>query len=82
VGDARRPRPRAPPGSEHAAVLIHNFLGYVYAAGRTVHDGDVIDGPGGTFYRTLQRGFTRVTHGPFFNPFGVWHLARAKEDEQ
>ncbi|HEV2294679.1 MAG TPA: DUF4261 domain-containing protein [Tepidisphaeraceae bacterium] len=74
---------RDPPDEQFAYLLVHNFLGYVYQSGKTVHDGDVVDGPGGTIYRATQHPFTRVQQDtPFFNPFGVWRLERVNEDEK
>ena len=77
--DAEFPRP---PDEEFAYLLVHNFLGYVYQSGKTVHDGDVVDGPAGTIYRATQHPFTRVEpDSPFFNPFGTWQLARVEAGE-
>jgi hypothetical protein len=77
--DAEMPHP---PGDEFAYLLVHNFLGYIYASGRTVHDGDVIDGPAGTIYRATQHPCTRVPPDTaFFNPYGIWRLDRVEEGE-
>jgi hypothetical protein len=76
--DAELPHP---PDGQFAYLLVHNFLGYVYQSGKTVHDGDVIDGPGGTFFRARQLPFTRTPDGPFYNPFGLWRLERVEEGE-
>ncbi|MDQ3438715.1 MAG: DUF4261 domain-containing protein [Planctomycetota bacterium] len=77
--DAELPHP---PDEEFAYLLIHNFLGYVYQSGKTVHSGDTVDGPAGTIYCATQHPFTRVPpDSPFFNPFGTWRLERAEEGE-
>jgi hypothetical protein len=72
-----------PPDDQFAYLLVHNFLGYVYQSGRTVHAGDVVDGPGGTIYRATHHPCTRFEPDtPFFNPFGIWRLQRLEEGEQ
>lgn len=74
---------RDAPDEQFAYLLVHNFLGYVYQSGKTVHNGNVIDGPSGSIYRATQHPFTRVaTDAPFFNPFGLWRLTRAEEGEK
>lgn len=72
-----------PRDEEFSYLLVHNFLGYVYQSGKTVHDGDVVDGPGGTIYRATQHPFTRVPRNtPFFNPYGLWRLEEVQADEK
>jgi hypothetical protein len=76
--DAEMPNP---PDPEFAYLLVHNFLGYVYQSGKTVLDGDVVDGPAGTIYRATQHPFTRMAEGPLFNPYGMWRLERVEGDD-
>jgi hypothetical protein len=77
--DAEMP---SPPDEQFAYLLVHNFLGYVYASGRTVHDGDVVDGPGRTIYRATQHPCTRLPPDTaFFNPYGIWRLERVEEGQ-
>src|SRR5688500_11246702 len=69
--DAEVPRP---PDEELAYLLVHNFRGYVYQSGKTVHDGDVVARPAGAVYRATRHPFTRVgpaetTHRATQHPF-------------
>src|SRR5205823_4397430 len=72
--------------TQFAGFLLHNFLGYTYQSGRTIHDGDIVGGgpdqPDSPTFRAHQALCTRFAAGtPFHNPYGIWRLERMWPEE-
>jgi hypothetical protein len=56
---------------------LHSFLGYSYASGATINDGDVIGDTVLPTFRVYKEPHDRIEPGtPMSNPFGQWRLKR------
>jgi hypothetical protein len=56
---------------------LHSFLGYSYASGATINDGDVVGDTVLPTFRVYKEPHDRIEPGtPMSNPFGQWRLKR------
>jgi hypothetical protein len=71
------------PSEDVAWQILHNFLGFTFASGKTVIDGEPVDDPELSMFRAHAEPCTRVPPGgPFFNPYGVWRMEFSEEEQE
>jgi hypothetical protein len=56
---------------------LHSFLGFSYASGATINDGDYVGDPLLPTLRAFREPHSKMEpDGPMYNPFGQWRLER------